>query len=70
MKPIELIYIFVLIVIIYFYYTYFIDKREPFIGKINESFRSTSRTVSTAVTESYNNLISGSRRFFRQNVFG
>ncbi len=66
MKPKELIYIFILIVIIYFIYTYFIEKRESFVGKINESFRSTSRTVSNALTENYNNIISDSRRFLRQ----
>ena len=67
MKPKDLIYIFVFIVIIYFTYTYFIEKREPFTGKINESFRSTSRTVSNAVTDNYNSLATSTSRFFRQN---
>ncbi len=70
MKPKELIYIFIFIVIIYYIYTYFIEKREPFISKINESFRSTSRNVSTAVTDNYNSLVSGTSRFFRQNGLG
>ena len=70
MKPKELIYIFVFIVIIYFTYTYFIEKREPFISKINETFRSNSRSLTTTVTESYNNLVNGVSRFFRKNVFG
>jgi hypothetical protein len=66
MKSKELIYIFILIVIIYFIYIYFIEKKESFVGKINESFRSTSRNVSSCVTENYNNLINDSRRFLRK----
>lgn len=66
MKPKELIYIFILIVIIYFIYIYFIEKKESFVGKISETFRSNSRNVTTFVNDSCNSMISSSRRFLRQ----
>jgi len=66
MKPKELIYIFTLIVIIYFIYTYFIEERESFVGKISETFRSNSRNVKTIFNDSYNSLLSGSKRLLRK----
>jgi hypothetical protein len=66
MKPKELICIFIVIVIIYFIYTYFIEKKEPFIGKINESFRSNSRSIRSVITNSYNSLVGSSKRIIRK----
>ena len=66
MKPKELIYIFILIVIIYFIYTYFIEKREPFIGKINESFRPHYRNVKTVFYDGCNNMVNSTKRFIRK----
>ena len=69
MKPKELIYIFILTVIIYYIYTYFIEKREPFISKINETFRSNSRSLKTIISDNYNSLVSSSKRFIRKTGF-
>lgn len=66
MKPKALICIFIFIVIIYYIYTYLIEKREPFISKINETFRSNSRSLKTTITNNYNSLISSSKRIIRK----
>ncbi len=66
MKPKELIYIFILIVFIYYIYTYFIEKKEPFISKINETFRSNSRSLRTIISDNFNSLVGSSNRFLRK----
>ena len=66
MKSKELIYIFILIVIIYYTYIYFIEKKEPFISKINETFRSNSRSLRTIITDNYNSFVGSSKRFLRK----